>query len=551
VFVHCVDIVLSKKWFKTIVNEMFTTVGNNGIMLDYRLEDMIRTQLMVSLQNLSRLNSIAGVLISIFLFIACTNHRKFQAYAVDGLAPLIDLFQFFTKKSISVIELRGSILDDMYGSRKNYSKRFVSLLHYIHFTRNNRDIKNITNSSRYCNVKKMLEICVNDIDDVLNKREDEFLISQTESMLVADDIFCKFSIENDVERTEKTKVKSMNVCVKVYSYNKNARDLVTFIDQCQKDYEDYLANKLNENMYYFVYDKLYDDDGMKYGFRKIKFESSKTFDNVFFKEKEALQKRLEFFENNKDKYDKLGIPHTFGILMHGEPGTGKTSTIKAIANCTKRHIIAIPLYKIKDISVLMNLFLNVDIDGVNVPFNKRIYVIEEIDCNGLKDIVQQRRTNVNKNSTNNAERLQKLMSSQEETLDDLTPEQMKSFLTLATSSASKNDPPNKSLTLGGILELLDGLIETPGRILIITTNHPDELDQALIRPGRIDMNINFARASSEDIASMYEMWYNEPIPHDEFNNIVGGVFSHAELCQLFFNNLSNPQHALTTLISTK
>jgi chaperone BCS1 len=368
-------------------------------------------------------------------------------------------------------------------------------------------------------------------------------------MLVAEDIYCKFSIAHDVDRTEKTKVKCMNVCVKVYSYTKSTNDLVKFIDRCQKDYEDYLGDKLNENMYYFVYDKVYDDDGMKYGFRKLKFESSKTFDNVFFKEKEALQKRLDFFENNKDKYDKLGIPHTFGILMHGEPGTGKTSTIKAIANSTKRHIIAIPLYKIKDISVLMNLFLNVDIDGVNVPFNKRIYVIEEIDCNGLKDIVQQRRANDNKNT--NAERLQKLMSSQEETLDELTPEQMKSFLTLATSSASKNDTPNKSLTLGGILELLDGLIETPGRILIITTNHPDELDQALTRPGRIDMNIHFAKASCEDIASMYEMWYNEPVPHDEHNNIMGGVFSHAELCQLFFNNLSNPQNAIMVLTSTK
>ena len=530
---------------------MFTIVGNNSTMLDYRLEDMIRTQLMVSLQNLSRLNSVAGVLISIFLFIACSNHRRFQAYTIDAFAPLIDLFQFLTKQSMCMIELRGTILDDMYGSRKNYSKRFMSLLHYIHFTRNNEDITNITNNSRYCNVKKMLEICVNDMDDVLNKREDEFLISQSEAILVAKDIHCKFSVVNDVDRTEKTKVKALNVSAKLYSYHKNTRDLVKFIDRCQKDYEDYLANKLNENMYYFVYDKVYDDDGMKYGFRKIKFESSKTFDNVFFKEKEALQRRLDYFENNKDKYDKLGIPHTFGILMHGEPGTGKTSTIKAIANCTKRHIIAIPLYKIKDISVLINLFLNVDIDGVNVPFNKRIYVIEEIDCNGLKDIVQQRRTKVKKHSNSNVERLKVLMSSQEETLDELTPEQMKSFLTLATSSASKNDTSNKSLTLGGILELLDGLIETPGRILIITTNHPDELDQALTRPGRIDMNIHFARASREDIASMYEMWYNEPIPHDEFNNIVEGVFSHAELCQLFFNNLSNPQHALVTLTSTK
>jgi ATP-dependent 26S proteasome regulatory subunit len=505
---------------------------------------------MVSLQNLSKLNGIS-MLITIFLFVVCSNHRKFQAHTMDRFAPIIDIFNSLTKQSISMIELRGTILDDIYGSRKHYSKRFVSLLHYIHSTRHKGDIHNISKKSKYCDVKKMLEICVNDIDDVLNKRDDEFLINQTETMMLADDIFCKFSVVNDIDRIEKTKVKATNVTAKVYSYHKSSSELVKFIETCQENYEDYLTKKLNQNMYYFVYDKIHEDEGMTYGFRKIKFESSKTFDNLFFQEKKALQKRLEFFENNKDVYDKLGIPHTFGILMHGEPGTGKTSTIKAIANCTKRHIIAIPLYKIKDISVLIKLFLNVDIDGVNVPFNKRIYVIEEIDCNGLKDIVQQRHNNVNKNANTNSNVLQKLMSSQEETFDDISPEQMKSILTLTTPSTSKNDNSKKSLTLGGILELLDGLIETPGRILIITTNHPEELDQALTRPGRIDMNIHFNRASCQDIASMYEMWYNEPIQHEEYNNIVEGVFSHAELCQLFFNNLSNPQHALVALTSTK
>lgn len=517
-------------------------------MLDFRFEEMLRAQLMMSIQSINKLNGNVGILTTVFLFMICTNYKTIFHYFVDKLLPVIDHFQSWFKHTTSMIELRGTLLDDVYGSRRNYSKRFVSVLHHMHSTRNGNAQKH-----NYCNVHKLLEICVNDMDDVLNKREDELLISQTEPTLIAPDIYCKFSIVHDDSRTEKTKVKATNVTIKVYSYVRSSKELEQFIDTCQDNYDDYLAQKLNKNMYYFVYDKVYDDEGVRYGFKKIKFESSKTFDNVFFEEKEVLQQRLEFFENNKHTYDKLGIPHTFGILMHGDPGTGKTSTIKAIANYTKRHIIAIPLYKIKEISVLMKLFLNVDIDGVNVPFNKRIYVFEEIDCNGLKDIVQQRKkTNNNDFSINDkkqsSKHLKQLASMQENGFEDLSSEQITSLLAVATT-ASKSETTNKSLTLGGILELLDGLVETPGRILIITTNHPDELDQALIRPGRIDMNIHFKKASRHDIASMYEMWFNNALSPLELKSLDEYRFTHAELCQVFFKNLTTPQNALKVLTS--
>ncbi|CAN0389181.1 unnamed protein product, partial [Ectocarpus sp. 13 AM-2016] len=41
----------------------------------------------------------------------------------------------------------------------------------------------------------------------------------------------------------------------------------------------------------------------------------------------------------------------------------------------------------------------------------------------------------------------------------------------------------------GLLNVLDGVVDTPGRIVIMTTNHPESLDAALIRPGRIDKKI--------------------------------------------------------------
>ena len=63
-----------------------------------------------------------------------------------------------------------------------------------------------------------------------------------------------------------------------------------------------------------------------------------------------LLKRLEYFENNKQEYARIGTPYTLGFMFYGEPGCGKTSTIKAIANQTQRHIIDINLSKNKNIS---------------------------------------------------------------------------------------------------------------------------------------------------------------------------------------------------------
>merc|ERR1712004_450128 len=63
------------------------------------------------------------------------------------------------------------------------------------------------------------------------------------------------------------------------------------------------------------------------------------------------------------------------------------------------------------------------------------------------------------------------------------------------------EPPKNRLTLASLLEVFDGVMEMPGRIMIITTNHPDKLDKALVRPGRIDMALEFGRCTSTDVAT--------------------------------------------------
>ena len=72
---------------------------------------------------------------------------------------------------------------------------------------------------------------------------------------------------------------------------------------------------------------------------KIEFSSNKSFDNIFFKDKKLVLNRLNKFLEGKDEYAKKGISYTLkGSLFYGEPGCGKTSCIKAIANYTKRNL---------------------------------------------------------------------------------------------------------------------------------------------------------------------------------------------------------------------
>lgn len=63
------------------------------------------------------------------------------------------------------------------------------------------------------------------------------------------------------------------------------------------------------------------------------------------------------------------------------------------------------------------------------------------------------------------------------------------------------------LNLSGILNVLDGIVDTPGRIVIITTNHPEKLDPALIRPGRIDKKIMLGYMSADDLGSIVQHYF--------------------------------------------
>eukprot|EP00658_Telonema_sp_P-2_P037197 TRINITY_DN26775_c0_g1_i6.p1 TRINITY_DN26775_c0_g1~~TRINITY_DN26775_c0_g1_i6.p1 ORF type:complete len:253 (+),score=103.75 TRINITY_DN26775_c0_g1_i6:273-1031(+) len=60
---------------------------------------------------------------------------------------------------------------------------------------------------------------------------------------------------------------------------------------------------------------------------------------------------------------------------------------------------------------------------------------------------------------------------------------------LSIAKLFSGDNTDDSLSLDGLLTVLDGIVDTPGRILVMTTNHPEKLDPALLRPGRVNMQL--------------------------------------------------------------
>lgn len=112
----------------------------------------------------------------------------------------------------------------------------------------------------------------------------------------------------------------------------------------------------------------------------------------------------------------------------------------------------------------------------------------------------------------------------------------------------KEDTNPEEITLSFLLNLLDGVLETPGRIIIMTTNHPDLLDPALIRPGRIDINLRVGNCSRDMIIKMIRYFYEDETLEvtDEWK--YNKEISPAKVSSILQNNFDNYKSAIQELI---
>lgn len=378
--------------------------------------------------------------------------------------------------------------------------------------------------------------------------------------------------KSDAQQT----IEQLNKYMEIYSYTLDMEQLREELDKITRDYLVKIRNKLGSQLYYFneLFTSLASTQagGVDYTkslpnlhFTMKPFVTNRKFSNLFGNEIAVIRKRVEFFRDNKRWYDQKGIPYTLGILMSGQSGSGKTSTIKCLANELKRHIINVQLTNHMTKTQLDNLFFNEIISVTQngkteqyaIPVDKRIYVLEDVDCQC--DIVYDRKLTEKKEQEENARdvanRTAQLLNvgpvmggastgthENDPMMRHMTYEQQmdaenRKKIAEQDKNKSKHIGAELKLTLSYLLNLLDGVLETPGRIVIMSANWIDKLDHALIRPGRFDVTAKFSKCDVPMIVQMFQHYYEQTLTDVQIARLcklTEPFVSPAELSKLLF-----------------
>ncbi len=197
--------------------------------------------------------------------------------------------------------------------------------------------------------------------------------------------------------------------------------------------------------------------------------------------KEILIEDIKDFQSSESWYKRTGVPYRRGYLLHGPPGNGKSSIVIALASELNLNICVLTLSSkgIND-EKLMTLCSE-------MPANSLI-LLEDIDC-----------------------------------------------------ACIGRETEEGELSLSGLLNAIDGITATEGRIMFMTTNNIEKLDPAIIRPGRCDLNIQFNNSTQTQAEGLFLTFYpNLKVKAKEFGIRVKGI-SMAHLQGLLIKGKNDPE----------
>ena len=355
-------------------------------------------------------------------------------------------------------------------------------------------------------------------------------------------------------------VKTNKLTLNLRSAIYNTDYINKFVNKCIKFNREYELNLNKNKIYHFTfkgYDSNYNFNDCfhisvlkeyDYDDKKISINKSKPFDNLFFDNKEKLIKRLDKLKDY-EYYERTGSRRKVGFLFYGPAGCGKTSCVEEIAEKYKRHIIEVPMSRIKKNSDIEELFNLTKIGCTEFKKEDIIFLFDEIDQ--LGKILHDRNSDNGKKESNKkdkeSEEKDKYENPEDNKEDGLT-KVIKEYMSIDSCKPNGDD----SINLGSLLSRLDGIGNYDGLITIATTNCIEKLDSALKRPGRLDPYL-FDYANKSNIIDIIEKFLQVKLSEEQIQRLPDrdSSLSHTTIIKLTQDYEEDLEGLITVLESYK
>lgn len=320
--------------------------------------------------------------------------------------------------------------------------------------------------------------------------------SNSTDIYLEDDIFINFQSELPKDTRQNTDENFNVVCF--FKTQKDPSVLIKFMEKIEKDY----ITDNNNNKEFLT--KVFTLDTDKKGevvYTENSYDTSNSFDNLFFDEKENVLNELKILDCNEE-----GIKNKASLLLCGKSGSGKTAIVLAIARLLNRCIISIPPSKLNT-SVLHQVIYSTKYNKHIIQNNQKIIFFDELDS---VNKIMKKMNNINSDDLQKYNAMKKNSSGSVNVVLNSNDKE--------GNPVPPNNTPQEVFDVGFLLSLLDGPYDQNGVVFCATANDISMLDNGLYRNGRFTI-FNMDYNDNKNIAKMIEHYYKVKLDEKKVESI--------------------------------